>query len=147
MDIFLRSIVVFLLLWLVLRVVGKREVAQLNAFDMILLIVMGDLVSQGVIQEDYSLTSAAIAVLTFALFGMILSWISFRYPKARTFLDGQPQLVIRNGMVLFDVLKAERLSADDLREAARINGIRDLGDVEVCVLEPDGTFSFITPER
>lgn len=143
MDIFVRSIVVFLLLWVVLRVVGKREVAQLNAFDMILLIVMGDLVSQGVVQEDYSLTSAAIAVLTFALFGVAVSWISFRYPKARAFLDGQPQLIIRNGVVLHDVLTAERLTTDDLSEAARENGIRDLSTVEVCVLEPDGTFSFI----
>jgi uncharacterized membrane protein YcaP (DUF421 family) len=142
-DVFLRSIVVFVLLWVVLRVVGKRQVAQLNAFDMILLITMGDLVSQGVVQEDYSLTSAAIAVLTFGLFGTALSWVSFRQPKVRTYLDGQPRLVIRNGAVLTDVLTSERLTLDDLREAARENGIRDLGAVEACVLEPDGTFSFL----
>lgn len=146
MDVFIRSIVIFALLWVCLRVVGKREVAQLNAFDMILLITMGDLVSQGVVQEDYSLTAAAIAVLTFALFGTALSWMSFRYPKSRPFLDGRPQIIIRNGETLFDVLKAERLTIENLCEAARENGIRDLRSVEICILEPDGTFSFITSQ-
>ena len=144
MDVFIRSVVIFAVLWVSLRIVGKREVAQLNAFDMILLITMGDLVSQGVVQEDYSLTSATIAVLTFALFGTALSWLSFRFPRARPLLDGRPQIVIRDGRTLMDVLASERLTLEDLHQAARENGIRDLGSVEVGVLEPDGTFSFIS---
>ena len=143
MDVFIRSIVIFALLWVVLRIAGKREVAQLNAFDMILLITMGDLVSQGVVQEDYSLTSASIAVLTFALFGTLLSWLGYRFPKARPLLDGRPQIVVRNGETVTQVLKMERLTIDDLREAARENGIGDLQSVEICVLETDGKFSFI----
>lgn len=144
MDVFIRSVVIFTVLWISLRIVGKREVAQLNAFDMILLITMGDLVSQGVVQEDYSLTSATIAVLTFALFGTALSWFSFRFPRARPLLDGRPQIVIRDGRTMMDVLASERLTLEDLHQAARENGIRDLGSVEVGVLEPDGKFSFIS---
>lgn len=144
MDVFIRSVVIFAVLWLSLRIVGKRQVAQLNAFDMILLITMGDLVSQGVVQEDYSLTSATIAVLTFALFGTALSWVSYRFPHARPLLEGRPQIVIRDGVTVMDVLKTERLTLDDLHQAARENGIRDLRTVEVGVLEPDGTFSFIS---
>lgn len=144
MDVFIRSVVIFAVLWVSLRIVGKREVAQLNAFDMILLITMGDLVSQGVVQEDYSLTSATIAVLTFALFGTALSWLSFKFPRARPLLEGRPQIVIRDGRTLMDVLASERLTLEDLHQAARENGIRDLGSVEVGVLEPDGTFSFIS---
>lgn len=143
MDVFIRSVVIFAVLWVSLRIVGKREVAQLNAFDMILLITMGDLVSQGVVQEDYSLTSATIAVLTFALFGTALSWLSFKFPRARPLLDGRPQIVIRDGRTMTDVLASERLTLEDLHQAARENGIGDLGSVEVGVLEPDGTFSFI----
>lgn len=144
MDILIRSLVIFTFLWLVVRIGGKREVAQLSAFDMILLITVGDLVAQGVVQEDYSLTAAVIAVATFTLAGRVLTAVAFRYPRFRPWLAGRPRVVVRDGEPLLDTLAGERMTIEDLHEAARQQGIRSLRDIELCVLETDGAFSFFT---
>lgn len=144
MDILIRSLVVFMFLWLAVRVGGKRDVAQLSAFDMILLITAGDLVSQGVLQEDYSVTAAIIAVATFTAAGLALNTISFRFPRFRPWLAGKPRIVVRDGEPVLETLAGERMTIQDVHEAARQQGIRRLSDIELCVLETDGAFSFFT---
>lgn len=144
MDILIRSLLIFLFLWFVVRVGGKREVAQLSAFDMILLITVGDLVSQGIVQEDYSVTAAVIAVATFTLAGIVLNAITFRWPRFRPWLAGRARIVIRDGEPLLETLSGERMTIQDVHEAARQQGIRRLSDIELCVLETDGSFSFFT---
>ena len=147
MDILIRSLVVFGFIWLVMRVGGRREVAQLSAFDMILLVTLGDLIAQGVVQEDYSLTTMAIAVSTFTLASIALSTLGYRAPGLRPLLVGRPRIVVRDGEPDLDVLHGERMSLDDVREAAREQGIRSLREIELAVLETDGSFSFFTPDR
>ena len=147
MDILIRSLAIFLFLWLVVRVGGKREVAQLSAFDMILLITVGDLVSQGIVQEDYSVTAAVIAVATFTLAGIALNAFTFRYPRFRPWLAGRARIVVRDGEPLLDTLAGERMTIQDVHEAARGQGIRRLSDIELCVLETDGSFSFFTRDE
>lgn len=144
MDVLLRSLVIFVFLWLIVRVGGKREVAQLSAFDMILLITVGDLVSQGIVQEDYSLTAAIIAVATFSVAGIVLSSVSIRVPAFRPWIAGRPRVVVRDGEPLLDTLRGERMTIQDIHEAAREQGIRRMSDIELCVLETDGGFSFFT---
>jgi uncharacterized membrane protein YcaP (DUF421 family) len=144
MDIVVRAAVVFVLLWLVLRVVGKRELSEMSAFEVVVLVVLGDLVGQTVMQEDYSLTGSALAIFTFVLLSMLLSYLSWRFPKARPALEGNPTILVRGGSVIDRALRAERLPVDDLLEAARMNGIRDLADIELAVLEIDGQISFFT---
>ena len=144
MDIVLRALVIFVLLWVVIRVSGKREIAQLSAFDLILLVTVGDLVSQGVVQEDYSLTAAVVAVATFALAGFLLGWADFHFPRLRPVINGRARVVVRNGEPVLDVLASERITIEDIQEASREKGIRRLSDIELCVLETDGSFSFFT---
>lgn len=144
MDVVIRSLVIFAVLWMVIRLTGKREVAQLSAFDMILLVTVGDLVAQGVVQEDYSLTTAVVAVCTFSVASIVLAWIGFRFPRTRPAVVGRARIVVRDGEPVLDVLDAERLTLDDLHEACREQGIRSLRDIELCVLEADGGFSFFT---
>lgn len=144
MDVLLRSLAIFVFLWLVVRIGGKREVAQLSAFDMILLITVGDLVSQGILQEDYSLTAAVIAVAAFTVAGIILNSVAIRFPPFRPWLTGRARVVVRDGEVLLDTLRGERMTIQDIHEAAREQGIRRLSDIELCVLETDGAFSFFT---
>ncbi|TDD72049.1 DUF421 domain-containing protein [Jiangella aurantiaca] len=141
MDIVVRAAVVFVILWLVLRMSGKRQVTQLSAFDLILLVTLGDLISQTVLQEDLSLTGGTLAVATFALLSVLLSWLSWRFKRPRKLFQGEPTVIIKDGKVDDEVLRYERLPIDDVLEAAREHGIRDLGDVDLMVLEPDGTFS------
>ncbi len=105
---------------------------------------MGDLVSQAILQEEYSVTSAVIAVSTFSLAGMALAWLGLRFPRMRPVLEGNPRVVVRDGEPLLEVLASERMSISDLHGAAREQGIRRLRDIELCVLETDGTFSFFT---
>lgn len=142
MEIILRATVIFTVLWLVTRVVGKRELGQLSAFELVLLVTMGDLVQQGVTQEDYSLTGAVLAVATFALLSVLLSYVSWRFPRTRPAVEGQPAVVVRDGRMQGDVMRMERLPDTDLMEAARKQGIRDLADVDLAVLENDGSVSF-----
>lgn len=147
MDVVIRALVVFVFLWLAIRVSGRREVAQLSAFDMILIVTAGDLVAQGVVQEDYSLTAALVAVSTMTLASLTVAWIGFRFPVSRPVIAGVPRVVVRDGEPVLEVLHSELLTIEDIREAAREQGIRTLRDIELCVLETDGSFSFFTHDR
>lgn len=146
MDVLVRALVIFAFLWMVVRLGGKREVAQLSAFDMILLITVGDLVSQGIVQEDYSLTAAVIAVATFSVAGLALNRASNRFAWFRPWLAGTPRVVVRDGEPLLETLHGERMTLHDIHEAAREQGIRRMRDIELCVLETDGSFSFFTSD-
>lgn len=144
MDVVIRSIVVFVLLWFALRISGKRQVTQLSAFELILLVTLGDLISQTVLQEDYSLTGGALAVGTFTLLSVLVGWVSWRFPKTRPTLDGRPTVLLERGDVDEEMMRYERLPLDEVLAAAREHGVKDLADVDLLVLEADGTFSFFT---
>lgn len=144
MEIAIRAVVVFVLLWVVIRATGKRQISQLSAFEFILLVVLGDLIAQGVVEQDTSITGAAIAVSVFALMSSGLAWVTYRFKRTRPVLQGMPAVVVHHGEVIREELDLEGLPIDDLHEAAREKGIRDLADVELAVLEPDGKFSFFT---
>ena len=147
MEIVIRASVMFVFLWVVTRVVGKRELGQLSSFELVLLVTMGDLVQQGVTQEDYSVTGAFLTVGTFALLSVALSYISWRFPRSRRALEGQPVVVVRHGELQHDMMRLERLTDTELFEAARKEGIRDLADVDLAVLENDGSLSFFQRSR
>jgi uncharacterized membrane protein YcaP (DUF421 family) len=143
MEIVLRSVVTFGFLLLITRATGKKELSQLTAFELILLVTIGDLVQQGVTQEDQSLTGAFTAVGTMALLIVLLSAIQFRWPGTRTAIRGLPVVVLRDGRPLAEAMRLERLDIDELKEGAREQGIDDLARVRIAILEPDGRLSFI----
>ena len=147
MDIVIRATLVFALLWFVLRVSGKRQVTQLSAFELILLITLGDLISQTVLQEDLSLTGGALAVATFTLLSILLSWVTWRFARTRKVVEGEPAILVKDGHVDDAMLRYERLPIDDLLAAAREHGVRDLSEIELMLLEADGTFSLFTREN
>lgn len=147
MEIVIRAAVMFAFLWVVTRVVGKRELGQLSAFELVLLVTMGDLVQQGVTQEDYSVTGAFMTVGTFALLSVAVSYVSWRFPRSRRVLEGRPVVVVRQGRMQHDQMRMERLTDTELLEAARKEGVRDLADVDLAVLENDGSLSFFQRSR
>nr|WP_246315530.1 YetF domain-containing protein [Kineococcus aurantiacus] len=104
---------------------------------------MGDLVQQAVTQQDYSLTAGVLVIGVFTLLTLLLSWVNVRFPGLRKVVHGTPVLVVRDGEPLLDVLHRERMSLDDLRAAARQQGIRRFSEVDVAVLETDGQVSFL----
>ena len=143
MEVIVRATVIYFVLWALARGVGKRELSEMTAFELILLVTMGDLIQQGATQEDMSLTGAALAVGTLAMWIMIFAYISWRFRGARPVLEGVPVVVVHHGQPLDEVLAIERLTLQEICEAARNQGITDLAEVDIGVLEPDGKFSFL----
>jgi uncharacterized membrane protein YcaP (DUF421 family) len=147
MEIVFRAAGVFVFLWLLTRAMGKRELAEMSALELVLLVVIGDLVQQAVTQEDMSLTGAALAVGTIALMVVELSYVQYRWKVARPALEGVPSVVVRDGVVLVEALSIERLTEDDVVSSAREQGIADLSKIRLGVLEPDGKFSFLRVDQ
>jgi uncharacterized membrane protein YcaP (DUF421 family) len=143
MDIVLRAVVLFLFVFLVLRVSGRRELSSITPIDFVLLIIVGDLVQQGITQDDSSVTGAMIAVATIASMQVLASYLSFRFRAARRALEGDPLVVMQDGNVIEHNLRRERISEEDLAEEARMNQIGSFDDIAWAVLEPNGSISFI----
>lgn len=146
MDIVLRASVMFFALYLLVRVMGKRELAQMTPFELIVLVVLGDLIQQGVTHNDFSLTGAILAITTMAFWALVLSWITFFSPKAEALLDGEPRVIVRNGQIVQENLHRDRLTQAEILSEMRLAGIARLGDVAWAILEPHGKMSFIKRE-
>ena len=142
-DLVVRATVVFLLILLVTRAVGRRELSSLEPFDMIMLVVIGDLVQQGVTQSDYSVTGLVLAGGTIAMMQVGVSYLSYRVKRLRPLLDGEPSVLVDNGEVLEANLSRERLTRGELLEQARQSQIDSIDKVRWAVLETSGQISFI----
>jgi uncharacterized membrane protein YcaP (DUF421 family) len=143
MDLVLRAVVAFFFVLFLTRVVGRRELASLQPFDLILLVMIGDLVQQGVTQNDFSLTGMLLVGGTIGILTVLVSWSSFRFPVLRPVLDGDPVIVVQDGKPIAKNLDRNRLTLDEVRAAARQEQIATLDDVEWAVLETSGRISFI----
>ncbi len=143
MEIMLRSTVTFLFLLLLTRGMRRRTLADLAPFEVILLVVMGDIVQQGVTQEDMSLTGSVIGVCTFGFWASVCSYLTWRFDRAKTMIEGDPILLLRDGEPIEHALATERMPIGELEEAARSEGIDDLAKVKAAILEPSGRISFL----
>ena len=143
MDLVVRAIVLFFFVFLLTRVVGKRELSSLEPFDLILLIVLGDAIQQGLTQDDYSVTGAIIVVTTFAFLQVATSFAGYRFRFLRPVLEGEPIVIVQDGHVIERNLKRERLTPDEIAAEARQQQIESLEDVKWAVLETNGSISFI----
>lgn len=143
MEIVLRSTAIFFFIWLLTRAMGKRELAEMTAFELILLVTIGDLVQQAVTQEDMSVVGAVLSVGTIGAWILVFSYLTFRWRRTEPLLIGVPVIVVRDGEPIDEALKLERVPLDEVLQAARQQGIESLGEVKVGILEADGRFSFI----
>jgi uncharacterized membrane protein YcaP (DUF421 family) len=134
MEIVLRSAAVFVFLWFLMRVIGKKELAEISAFELVLLVVIGDLVQQGVTQEDMSVTGAILATGTIALLVVSMSYASFRWRRADRVVEGVPVVIVSDGRMVTESMRLERLTEDEVVSAAREQGIGDVADVRFGVL-------------
>jgi uncharacterized membrane protein YcaP (DUF421 family) len=147
MDLAIRTAVIFFFIYLLMRIIGRRELSSLEPFDLILLVVLGDSVQQAVTQDDYSVTGAFIVVSTIALLQVFLSYVNFRVPRLRTIIDGEPIVIVQDGKVIEGNARRERLTLDDIAEAARLQQIASLDDVQWAVLETSGELSFVEKQK
>jgi uncharacterized membrane protein YcaP (DUF421 family) len=146
MDLVLRTTFVFLLMFLVTRAVGRRELSSMEPFDLILLVVMGDFVQQAVAQSDYSLTGATIVIVTLGLLTVATAWLSFRVKRLRPVLEGEPIVIIADGRMIERNLRAQRMTTEEVAAEARLQQIGSLEDIRWAVLESNGRMSFLTRE-
>jgi uncharacterized membrane protein YcaP (DUF421 family) len=146
-DIVLRSIVIFVFIWVLMRLLGRRELSKLEPFDLIVLVVIGDLVQQGVTQQDLSVTGAVLAVGTIGLLTLVFSWASWRFPRVRPVLDGSPVVLVEDGKPLADNMRRERITIEEIAAQARLSSIDSLDKIRWAVLETGGAISFIPKQR
>jgi uncharacterized membrane protein YcaP (DUF421 family) len=144
MDLVLRTLVIFLVILVLTRMLGRRELSSLEPFDLILLVVVGDLVQQGVTQDDYSVTGAVLVISTLAVLTIAVSYLSFRVPRLRPVLNGEPIVLVEDGRFIESNMRRERLTQAEVHSAARQNGLATLENVRFAVLETNGQISFIS---
>ena len=143
MDLVVRAAVAFLFVYLLTRVIGRRELSSMEPFDLIMLVMIGDLVQQGVTQNDFSVTGALLVGSTIALMTVGISYTSFRFPRLRPLLDGEPVIVLEDGKPVERNLRRNRITLEELAAAARADGIGSLDTVRWAVLETNGRISFL----
>jgi uncharacterized membrane protein YcaP (DUF421 family) len=143
MDIVIRATVAFLFILLLTRIVGRRELSSLEPFDLILLVTIGDLVQQGVTQNDFSVTGLMLAVGTIGLLTVLFSYLPWRFQGLRPVLEGEPVILIENGDVVEKNLRRHRLTQEEIAAEARSQQIDSFDDVRWAVLETSGKISFI----
>jgi uncharacterized membrane protein YcaP (DUF421 family) len=147
MDIVIRAAIAFLFILLLTRIVGRRELNSLEPFDLILLVTIGDLVQQGVTQNDFSVTGLILAAGTIGLLTVVFSYLPWRFQVLRPMLEGVPVILIQDGDVVEKNLKRNRLTHEEIAAQARSQQIASLDSVRWAVLETSGKISFITKQE
>jgi uncharacterized membrane protein YcaP (DUF421 family) len=143
MDVVIRAVIIYALVFALTRALGRRELSTLQPFDLILLIVIGDLIQSGVTQNDLSVTGVLLVVCTIGILQVLSSYLSFRFRRVRSVLQGEPIVLVDNGQLIDRNMRRERLTLDDLAEKARLNEIASIDDIRWAVLETNGDISFI----
>lgn len=143
MDLVIRAVVVFFFIFLVTRIVGRRQLSELEPFDLILLVVLGDLVQQGITQSDESVTGTMIVISTIALLSVAVSWATFRFKSLRLLTEGEPIVLIHDGQPISRNMRRERITLADIQEEARQSQITSIADLQWAILENDGQISCI----
>jgi uncharacterized membrane protein YcaP (DUF421 family) len=143
MDIVLRATLAFVFILFLTRIVGRRELSTLEPFDLILLVTIGDLVQQGVTQNDFSVTGMGLAVGTIAMLAVLFSYLPWRFQVLRPVLEGQPVILIEDGNVIEKNLRRHRLTQEEIAAEARSQQIDSFDKIRWAVLETSGNISFI----
>ena len=143
MDIIVRAFFAFVFVFLLTRLIGRRELSTLQPFDLLLLIVVGDLLQQGVTQNDLSFTGLVLAVGMFGLLTLAMSYAGWRFPRVRPLLEPEPLILVEDGKVIERNLRKERITPEEVAGEARLQQISSLDDVQWALLESGGRISFI----
>lgn len=144
MDVVIRAAAVYLVLLVVLRVAGKRTMAQVTTFDFILLLIIGDAVADALLGEDSSVTAAALVVTTLVIMERLSDYISWRLPRFKRALESVPVVLVQDGRPVQEVMDRERMSSDDVLSAARATqGLESMDQIKWAVLETSGEISIV----
>lgn len=140
----LRAIAVYVMVIVLVRMSGKRAVGQFTPFDLVLLILIGNAVQNGLNGGDNSLSGALLLAASLIVMNYMVAYITSRYRKAEHLIEGVPKVLARNGVIFHDVLRSELVSLDDFHEALRMNNVPDPENVALALLETNGSISVVS---
>ena len=142
-DIVLRTVVVYIVLLTGLRLSGKRELGQMTVFDLVVLLLLANAVQGAMVGGDNSLVGGILAAVVLLVLNGVMARVRLRWPRLRRVMEGSPTLLILRGEVILDHLIREGLDQEILEAALREHGVADVADVEMAVLEIDGSISVV----
>ena len=136
----LRPVIVYLVLVLLLRIFGKRELAQLNPFDLVVLLSLSNTVQNAIIGEDNSVTGGVIGAFSLLAINWFVVRLLFRSPKLTRVVEGRSVVLVRDGQIDNKALKGEALTREELMEVIHRQGFEHIHEIHHCELEPNGSF-------
>jgi uncharacterized membrane protein YcaP (DUF421 family) len=143
-EIVLRSLAVYLFILAAIRLFGKKELSQLSIFDLVLILLISNSVQNAMVGPDNSLVGGLIAASSLFVANYILTFLIYKNRKIASFLQGNPVLLIHNGKVIENNLRKEQITITEIEQAAREHGVESLEDVNLAVLEVDGSISILS---
>jgi len=146
-QILLRVLLGFSVLLLLVRVIGNKQLGQLNVFTYISGIVIGEMIAEVILRQDIKILNLLIGISGWVVLLLLVEFISLKSMKAREMLDGQPIILIKKGQIAYDSLKKERLNIDDLTMMLRANTVFSILDVDYAILEPNGDLSILKKQN
>ena len=148
MDMVLRAASIYGVVWLCFRLSGRRTMAQMTTFDFVLLLICGEATQQALLGDDFSITNAAVVVLTLVSLDLVLTALRARVPALERVMDGRPLVIMSRGRPLKDRMARERIDEEDIMHVARhTHGLSRLDQIEYAVLETSGGISIIPADR
>jgi uncharacterized membrane protein YcaP (DUF421 family) len=144
MDSVIKAAVVFLVLWAILRVSGRRTLGEMTAFDFVLFLIIGGSTQRAITGQDYSLTNALLLVATFVILDIGLSIVETKWPAARPILNAMPMILVENGYLMKHRMRRARVTEDNILEAARrLHGLECMEQIKFAILESTGEITIV----
>lgn len=148
MDTLFRALAIYLALLVILRASGKRSLAQITTFDLVLILILGESTQQALIGDDFSITTGVLLIAALVGIDMTLAFFQDRWPRLGLLVDGKPLVIVENGEPLHDRMHAARVAEDDVLAAARERqGLERMDQIKLAVLERSGGISIIPKQR
>ena len=148
MESVIRALCTYFFLLLVFRIAGRRSLAEMSSFELVILLIISETTQEAMIDSDPSMTNAGLAIITLVAAGITMSVLKERWPRFQTIVSGRPVLLIEDGQVMRDRLREARIGLDEIMVAARANhGLERVGQVRHAILEAGGGISIIPYER
>jgi uncharacterized membrane protein YcaP (DUF421 family) len=139
-----RSVVVYLFIVIAIRIAGKKELAQLSVIDLVFILLISNSVQNAMVGPDNSLLGGIVAAASLFLVNIVLKFITYRYKKANTLIEGEPVILVHNGKLIKKNLDKEKIPMDELEASIREHGVEKIEDVNLAILEIDGNISIIS---
>jgi len=144
MDSVLKAVVVFFVLWGIIRISGRRTLGEMTAFDFVLFLIIGGSTQRAITGEDYSMTNALLLVATFVILDIGLSMLDLKWPFMRRVLNATPTILVDNGHLLVNRMRRARLTQEHILEAARrLHGLERMDQIKFAILEASGDISIV----